>query len=254
MKDIITWKPRISVTSDVRSTIRSRPARVSALQLEHSGGFLPPLQRKGGEGRVRERGEWGGWPPWVTCVTSESERSAGPFPLSRPSVAAPRGPGRRRAPDVASPRTPDEPGAVTRPVTAGTHTATSVRAAARGILTRARGAKSPALARRSVARLGERAARGRLVVRGAPSARTAPRRRGPGAGPRGLRTAAPAGLFDHESEQTRRQSVAGRGERTALGNRSPEPRAGTLARKERGRETLAVASRPRAPVRGAESR
>lgn len=40
----------------------------------------------------------------------------------------------------------------------------------------------------------------------------------------------------------------------ALGNRSPEPRAGTLARKERGRETLAAASRPRAPVRGAESR
>lgn len=40
----------------------------------------------------------------------------------------------------------------------------------------------------------------------------------------------------------------------ALGNRSPEPRAGTLARKERGRETLAAASRPRASVRGAESR
>lgn len=81
---------------------------------------------------------------------------------------------------------------------------------------------------------------GRALVRGG-VAGTAVR----GSGPAGGRGGQPS---------CRPSRVAGRGERTALGNRSPEPRAGTLARKERGRETLAVASRPRAPVRGAESR
>lgn len=69
-----------------------------------------------------------------------------------------------------------------------------------------------------------------------------------------VRGSGPAGGRGGGQPSCRPSRVAGRGERTALGNRSPEPRAGTLARKERGRETLAVASRPRAPVRGAESR
>lgn len=81
---------------------------------------------------------------------------------------------------------------------------------------------------------------GRALVRGG-VAGTAVR----GSGPAGGRGGQPS---------CRPSRVAGRGERTALGNRSPEPRAGTLARKERGRETLAAASRPRASLRGAESR
>lgn len=46
MKDIIIWKPKISVTSNARSIFNTRPSWVSVFKLKNSSEFPSLLKRK----------------------------------------------------------------------------------------------------------------------------------------------------------------------------------------------------------------